>query len=338
MDITTQYMGLQLKTPIILSASPFTHKADSVRKLQDAGVGAITMHSLFEEQIKFEAEELNYYLDRGKYRYSESLDDYPEEAHEYYRTGPENYLEQLAAVKAQVDVPVIASLNGVTTGGWIEYAEKLQEAGADALEINLYFLPTDPEMSGRDVEQRYIDVLRAVKGHVSIPVAMKLSPFFSATANMVTQLDKAGVDGLVLFNRFYQPALDIDELDVRPRLVLSTPEDSLLPQRWIALLFGRINASMSLTSGVHDSRGLVQALMAGADAVSICSVLLKQGPAAVGEMLNGLQEYMGQHEYTSVREMRGVLSAAKSPDPASFERANYMKTLAIRAEPPQIPH
>lgn len=338
MDLTTQYMGLELKNPIILSASPFTRKIDCVRQVEDAGIAAITMHSLFEEQIKFEAEELNYYLDRGKYRYSESIDDYPEEAHLHYRTGPEEYLEQILAIKSAVSIPVIASLNGMTTEGWIDYAEKIQQAGADALEINLYFLPTDTAISGRQVEQTYLDVLKAVKAYVTIPVAMKLSPYFSSTANMALQLDKAGADALVLFNRFYQPALDIDELDVVPKLVLSTSNDSLLPQRWVALLSGRISASMSLTSGVDDARGVIQAIMAGADAVSICSVLLKQGLGVVPTMLAGIEHYIGQHEYTGVRQMRGVLSAAKSPDPGAFERANYMKALGSIAEPPQIPH
>lgn len=337
-DLSTQYMGLELKNPIILSASPLTRKIDALRQFEDAGISAITMHSLFEEQIKFEAEELNYYLDRGKYRYSESIDDYPEEAHLCYRTGPETYLEQIAAIKQAVSVPVIASLNGATTGGWIDYAEQLQQAGADALEINLYFLTTDPAADGRRVEQTYLDVLKAVKGHVSIPVAMKLSPFFSATANMALQLDKAGADALVLFNRFYQPTIDIDELDVVPHLELSSSSESLLPQRWVAILFGRISASMLLTSGVSDARGVIQAVMAGADAVSICSHFLRCGAAALAPMLDGISRYIEQHEYDNLRQMRGILSASKSPDPAAFERANYMKALGSIVESPQIPH
>jgi dihydroorotate dehydrogenase (fumarate) len=320
-------MGLTLRNPIVPSASPLARNLDTVRRLEDAGAAAITMYSLFEEQIRYEAEELDHFLDQGKYRYAESIDDYPEEAYDHFRTGPEEYLEQLRKLKEAVGVPVIASLNGSTMGGWTDYAQKIQQAGADALEINLYFVPTDPEMTGQAVEQLHVDVLKAVKSGVTIPVAMKLCSQLSSPANMARRLDKAGANALVLFNRFYQPVIDIENLDVRPSLVLSTPYELRLPLRWIAILHGGVRADLAATSGIHDAGDVVQAVMAGATVANVCSAVLKGGAAKIAELIQGLADWGDAHEYASVSEMRGVLSQKSCPDPQAFERANYMKTL-----------
>ena len=333
MDLSTTYMGLKLNSPVVPSANPLVRKVDKARALEDAGAAAITMYSLFEEQIRFAQEELAYFLERGTDRFAESLDYYPETAADY-TFGPEEYLKHLAEVKEAVGVPVIASLNGATPGGWTDYARQIEQAGADALEINLYMLATDETVEGGQVERMYVDVLKTVKESISIPVAMKLSPYFSSMARMARRLDEAGADALVLFNRFYQPVIDIEELEVRPHLVLSNEEEARLPMRWIAILYGRIGASLALTSGIHTSRQVVQALLAGAAVVNVCSAVLKEGPRKIGELLAGLREWMESHEYESVEAMRGILSQKSSPDPQAFERANYMKTLGSFREVP----
>ena len=337
MDLSTTYMGLKLKSPVVPSANPLVRKADKARALEDAGAAAITMYSLFEEQIRFAQEELAYFLERGTNRFAESLDYYPETAADY-TFGPEEYLKRLAQVKEAVDVPVIASLNGSTPGGWMDYARQMEQAGADALEINLYALPTDDTISGEEVERTYVDILKAVKGSISVPVAMKLSPYFSSMAHMARRLDEAGADGLVLFNRFYQPVIDIEELEVRPQLVLSHEEEARLPTRRIAILYGRVRASLALTSGIHTPGQVVQGIMAGASVVNVCSAILKEGPQKIGELLAGLREWMESHEYESVQSMRGILSQKSCPDPQAFERANYMKTLNSFRELPAVPH
>ena len=326
MDLTTTYLGLKLKNPLVPSASPLARKLDSVKRLEDAGAAAITLYSFFEEQVKFDAEELSYFLERGTEAFPEALTYYPESATPFH-AGPEEYLNHVARLKEAVEVPVIASLNASTVGGWVDYAKKIQQAGADALELNLYLLATDPKVSGAQVEQLYLDVLKAVKASVKIPVAMKLSPYFSSLANLAAQLDAAGADGLVLFNRFYQPVIDTESLEVRPDLVLSTPLESRLPLRWVAILYGRVKASLALTSGIHDSGGVVQAILAGASAVNVCSALLEAGPQKLAELLGGLQRWMTEHRYQSVDKMRGTMSQKSCPDPQAFERANYMRTL-----------
>lgn len=327
MDLSTTYMGLSLKNPVVPSASPLARDLDAVRQAEDAGVAAITMYSLFEEQIRYEAEQLDYFLDVGKDRYAESTDDYPEAAYDTYHTGVDAYLEQLQKIKAAVAVPVVASLNGCTPGGWTDYARGIEQAGADALEINLYFLPTDLGLTGEAIERRYIEVLTAVKAATRIPVAMKLGPYFSSMANMAARLDEAGADALVLFNRFYQPVLDVQSLDVRPHLALSTEQESQLPVRWVAILFGRIRAAMAVTSGIHDVEGVVRAIMAGADVANICSAVLAGGPEKISELVQGLNDWGDAHGYESAGRMRGLLSQKSCPDPAAFERANYMKAL-----------
>lgn len=325
MDLTTPYMGLTLKHPVVPSASPLSRTVDSICRLVEAGAPAVVLHSLFEEQIKFEAAALEHFLTRGTDRFAESLTYYPPTGS--YHLGPDEYLEHIRKAKAAVDVPIIASLNGVSAGGWVDYAAQIQEAGADALELNIYFLPTRLDQSGSAIEDLHESVLKAVKRAVSIPVALKLSPYFSATANMLSRLDAAGADALVLFNRFYQPVIDIEALEVRPDLVLSSSYESRLPVRWVAILFGRVKASLAVTSGISTPEGVVQALMAGADVTQVCSVLLREGHDKIGELAKGLGQWLESHGYESAAQVRGILSQEKCPEPAVFERANYTKTL-----------
>lgn len=325
MDLTTSYMGLALKNPVVPSASPLSHKIDNIRRMEDAGAAAITLHSLFEEQLEFEAASLSHFLDYGTYSFAEALSYFPEPYQ--FNLGPNEYLEHIRKAKAAVDVPVIASLNGVSDGGWIDYATQIQQAGADALEINLYFIPTQIAVTSSEVEHVYLDVLNNVKRHVDIPVAMKLSPFFSAMPRMAAMLDDQGADALVLFNRFYQPDLDIEELTVGPHLVLSTSDEMRLPLRWIAILYGRIKASLALTTGVHTPEDVIKAVMAGADIANVCSALLRHGVGHITALLDGVTAWMTEHEYESIDEMKGSLSQRAVPEPAAFERANYMKTL-----------
>jgi dihydroorotate dehydrogenase (fumarate) len=318
-------MGLTLKSPIVPSASPLSKSVAGVTQMADAGAAAITMYSLFEEQITLEAISLHNRLEQGSWNYAEALTYYPKASD--YNRGPEGYLDLIREAKKAVDVPIIGSLNGITTGGWIDYAQKIEQAGADALELNVYLIPTMNEETGAQVEQLYVDVLRAVKKSVRIPVAMKLSPFFSSMPNMARQLDEAGANALVLFNRFYQPDFDLEELTVIPNLVLSRSAEMRLPLRWIAILYGHIKADMALTTGVHTTEDVVKAIMAGANIVNVASVLLEQGAGKISDLTMGLREWMDQHEYESVAQMRGALSQRNCPEPEMFERANYMKVL-----------
>jgi dihydroorotate dehydrogenase (fumarate) len=318
-------MGLELKNPLVPAAGPLTANIDSIRELEDSGAAAVVLHSLFEEQITHEAEELAHLTTQGTESFAESLTYFPEAGD--YRLGPDEYLEHIRKAKLAVDIPVIASLNGVTVGGWIDHAQKMEQAGADGLELNVYYIATDPTLHAPDVENRYVQILKAVKSHVKIPVAMKLSPFFSATAAMAKRLDEAGADALVLFNRFYQPDIDVDSLEVRPDLVLSTPYEMRLPLRWIAILCGHVKASLAATTGIASGRDVLKAVMAGADAAQVCSVLLRKGTRELGRMLHDIQTWMEEKEYESVRQMKGSMSQRACPDPAAFERANYMKTL-----------
>lgn len=325
MDLSTTYLGLRLKNPIVPSASPLSHTLDGMKRLEDAGASAIVMYSLFEEQVAHEAAELDHYLSYGTESFAESLTYFPGAGE--YNLGPEEYIELLHSAKQSLEIPVIGSLNGISTGGWIEYAKKIEEAGADALELNVYYIPTDSKLTSEDVEDRYLEVLLAVKRTVKIPVAMKLSPFFSSLANMAQRLDVAGANGLVLFNRFYQPDIDLEALEVTPNVILSTPQASRLPLRWIAILYGRIKANLAATSGIHTAVDAIKMLMVGADVTMMCSALLKNGPQHIGQVLSDLNQWMLEHEYTSVRQMKGSMSQKSVADPAAFERANYMKAL-----------
>lgn len=325
MDLSTTYLGLKLKNPLVPSASPLTASLDSIKQLAEHGAAAIVLHSLFEEQIRHEQEELEYLTTQGAESFAESLTYFPEP--EEYRLGPVEYLDHIRAAKAAVDIPIIASLNGVTVGGWTEYAKEMAEAGADALELNVYHIAADPTLTGQNVENLYVDILKAVKSAVKIPVAMKLSPYFSALAGMAMRLDKAGADGLVLFNRFYQPDINLEELEVVPDLVLSAPHELRLPLRWIAILYDKVHASLAATSGIASGADVVKALLAGADAAQMCSVLLRKGSGELAVMLRDMQNWMERNEYASVEQMQGSLSQQACPDPSAFERANYMKTL-----------
>ncbi len=325
MDVSTTYLGMKLKNPIIPSAGPLSRSLDSIRKLEDAGAAAIVMHSLFEEQIAHETAELYHYLSYGTESFAEALTYFPEVSD--YHTGPEEYVEHIRKVKEAVAVPVIGSLNGISVGGWIKYAKKIQEAGADALELNIYYIPTDPDLRGIDVEDRYLEVLYAVKETVNIPVAVKLSPFFSSLGHMARRLDNAGANGLILFNRFYQPDINLDALEVVPNVILSTPHALRLPMRWIAILSGNVRASLAATSGIHTAEDVVKMLLVGAHATMMCSALLKNGPEYIGQVLQSLEQWMAEHEYVSVEQLRGSMNQRSIADPSAFERANYMKAL-----------
>jgi dihydroorotate dehydrogenase (fumarate) len=325
MELKTKYMGLELKNPIVPSASPLTWSLDNVKTMEDNGASAIVVHSLFEEQISHESGELDHYLSYGTESFAEATSYFPEQ--DEYKVGPVEYLDLIADIKKAVGVPVIGSLNGVSNGGWVKYAKNMQDAGADAIELNVYYVPTNPNLTGSEIETMYVDVLKAVKESVTVPVAMKLSPFFTSTANMAKRLDNAGADALVLFNRFYQPDFDLEKLEVVPNLVLSTNWEMRLPLRWIAILFGQIKASLALTSGVHNSTDVIKSMMAGADVAMMASELLMNGIGRTNEILEGVKSWMEENEYESIEQMKGSMSQKSVQEPAAFERANYMKTL-----------
>jgi dihydroorotate dehydrogenase (fumarate) len=324
-DLRTNYLGLELKNPIVASSSPLSEKVEKIQALEEAGVAAVVMYSLFEEQIIHESLELDHYLNKDVNSYAEALTYFPEVGR--YTLGPEVYIDQVKKLKAAVKIPVIGSLNGVSTGGWIDYAQKIEAAGADALELNLYYLPTDVSISSADLETAYVTLVRNVCARVSIPVAVKLSPSITALPHFTHRLVEAGARGLVLFNRFYQPDFDLETLEVVPNLVLSSSKELRLPLRWIAILYGRVPADFALTSGVHKSRDIVKATMAGAKVTMLASALLKKGPAKVTRLLVKLEKWLEENEYDSVQQMQGSMSQKAVADPSAFERANYMKVL-----------
>jgi dihydroorotate dehydrogenase (fumarate) len=325
MDLSTSYLGLKLKNPLVPSASPLSHTLDGMKRLEDAGASAIVMFSLFEEQIAHEAAELDHYLNYGKESFAEALTYFP--AAQDYTSDPDEYVELVRKAKASLGIPIIGSLNGISGGGWTSYAKRIADAGADAIELNVYYIPTDPDVQSTDVEDRYLEVLHSVKHAVKIPVAMKLSPWFSAMASMAKRLETAGADGLVLFNRFYQPDIDLEALEVRPNVNLSSSNALRLPLRWIAILHGRLKLSLAATSGIHTAQDVVKMVMAGADVTMLCSALLKNGPNHLAQVLADLHQWMLEHEYVSVQQMKGSMSQKAIADPAAFERANYVKAL-----------
>jgi dihydroorotate dehydrogenase (fumarate) len=325
MNLTTNYLGMILKNPIVCSSSPLSHNVSSIRRLEDVGAAAVVMYSLFEEQITFDSYYLDYHLTQGIDSYAESISYFPDM--QSYNIGPEEYLNLIRQAKEAVDIPIIGSLNGTSLGGWTDYATLIEDAGADALELNVYYLPTNPEISGLEVERIYLNILSAVKEVVSIPVAVKLSPFFSSTANMASRLAEHGANALVLFNRFYQPDFDLEEMEVAPRLVLSNSDDLRLPLRWVAILYGRVPVDLAITSGIHTSLDVIKGLMAGARVTMMASELLQKGVRRIGEVLNELIAWMEAHEYESVAQMVGAMSQQHCAEPAAFERANYMKML-----------
>ncbi len=325
MNLTTTYMGLELKNPIVPSASPLSQSVDSVRAMEDAGAAAVVVYSLFEEQIVHESGELDHYLSYHAESYAEALNYFPEP--DEFHLGPVQYLDHIADLKKAVDIPIIGSINGVSKGGWIKYAKNIEQAGADALELNIYYIATNPNLTGTEIENMYIDTVKAVKNEVKIPVAVKLSPYFSSMANMAKKIDEAGADALVLFNRFYQPDFDLEKLEVVPNLALSTNWELRLPLRWIAILFGNLKASMAATSGIHTYEDVIKVLMAGGDVAMVCSELLTGGIGRIKEMLTGMEKWMEENEYDSIKTMKGSMSQKAIAEPAAFERANYMKML-----------
>ena len=325
MNLTTNYLGLLLKNPIVASSSPLSHTVDSIRRLEDAGAAAVVMYSLFEEQIGFDSYYIDYHLTQGIDSYAESISYFPDM--QSYNIGPDEYMNLIRRAKETVDIPIIGSLNGTSVGGWTDYAALIEEAGADALELNVYYLPTNIEISGLEVERLYLEILSAVRQVVTIPVAVKLSPFFSSTANMASRLADHGADGLVLFNRFYQPDFDLENLEVTPRLVLSNSDDLRLPLRWVAILYGRLKVDLAITSGIRTSQDVIKGLMAGAKVTMMASELLQNGVRRIGQVLNELTTWLNEHEYESVMQMVGAMSQKHCAEPAAFERANYMKML-----------
>jgi len=326
MSLATNYLGLMLKNPIVASSSPLSHNVDSIRRLEDAGASAVVMYSLFEEQITFDSYYIDYHLTHAVDSYAESLSYFPEM--QGYNVWPEEYMNLIRKAKQAVDIPIIGSLNGVSEGGWTDYAALMEDAGADAVELNVYYVATNPQISSIEVERIYLDILSAVKQTVSIPVAMKLSPYFTSTANMARRLVEREADGLVLFNRFYQPDFDLETLEVVPRLALSNSNELRLPLRWVAILYGRLLTDLAITSGIHNTEDVIKALMAGAKVTMMASELLQNGIRRIGQILNGLTRWMAEHEYESVMQMIGSMSQQHCAEPAAFERANYMKTLA----------
>jgi dihydroorotate dehydrogenase (fumarate) len=324
-DLTTTYLGLKLKNPLMISACPLTADIDQLQRLEQAGASAAVLPSLFEEQIDHDSEVMSEVHEYHTDSFAESLTYFPEM--EDYRTWPEECLETIAAAKKAVKIPIIASLNGTSKGGWVRYAKMMQDAGADALELNVYFVPTDLDMTGEEVESRYLDLVAAVKQSISIPLAVKIGPNFSAMANFSVRLAEAGADGLVLFNRFFQPDINLEKLEAEPKLQFSTNSELLVPLRWIALLHGRVNASLAATGGIHDASGLLKALLAGADVGMIASVLYQKGVDQVEAILSDMAKWMEKNEYESVEQLKGSMSRENCPDPSAFQRGNYMKTL-----------
>jgi dihydroorotate dehydrogenase (fumarate) len=325
MNLTTTYLGLELKSPLVPSASPLSEDIDNIKLMEDAGAGAVVMHSLFEEQLTLEESALDHHLSHGTESFAEALTYFPNIAK--FRVGPEEYLDHIRKAKEKVDIPIIASLNGCSVGGWTKYGKLMQEAGASALELNIYYVPTNPDLSSQDIEQNYLDILTSVKAAVTIPVAVKLSPYFTNTANIAKRLDRAGADGLVLFNRFYQPDINLENLEVEPHVLLSTPQAMRLPLRWIAILYGHIQGSLAATSGIHNAHDVIKMLMVGANITMLCSVLLREGINHIHCLEKDLREWMKIHEYESVKQIQGSMSQLNCPNPSTFERAQYMKAL-----------
>jgi len=323
--LNTTYLGLKLKNPLVASSSPFTEKPETAKRLEEAGIAAVIAPSLFEEQIIRTSLELDYYLSKNNDSFAEALSYFPDVGR--YSIGPETYLDRIHALKQALSVPVIGSLNGVSSGGWVEYAHKIEQAGADALELNLYYLPTDPELTADKIEQNYVKLVKDIRAKVRIPIAVKLSPFFTALPNVARSLVQAGANGLVLFNRFYQPDFDLELLEVQPTLTLSSSHELRLPLHWIAILYGQVHADLALTTGVHTAQDVLKAMMAGANVAMLASAILRSGPEVISIILNDLKVWMEEHNYESIEQMRGSMSQKNVAEPSAFERVNYIKVL-----------
>lgn len=318
-------MGMTLKSPLVVSASPLSKTLDGIKKIEDAGASAVVLYSIFEEQIEHEQKELFYHTTVGTEAFAESLSYFPDVSE--YNLGPDEYLEHIRKAKENVKIPVIASINGSSIGGWTEFAKLMQNAGADAIELNIYNIPTDLDKTGADIENDYIEILKSVKAAVSIPVALKLSPYFSNMANMAKRFDAAGADALVLFNRFYQPDINLEELEVEPHIILSNPTDLRLPMRWIAILKGRIFADLAATSGIHYGEDVIKMMLVGANVTMLCSTLLRYGVDYIKDIEAEMIEWMTEHEYESIMQMQGSMSQLNMADPSAYERAQYMKAI-----------
>jgi dihydroorotate dehydrogenase (fumarate) len=325
MDLSTTYLGLKLRSPLVASASPISHEISGIRRLEDAGASAVVLYSLFEEQLQQEEADYGEQFDGTGENFAEPLNYLPRPGE--FRTGADDYLNHIRKAKQSVDIPIIASLNGSTLGGWAKYAKQIEQAGADAVECNIYFIPANPDLLGSDVEKLYVDILREVKVAVHIPVAIKLSPFLSNLANMAKRLEQTGADGLVMFNRFCQPDINLDGMEVKPSVVLSSPQELLLPLTWIGLLYGRIKPSLAATTGVYEAEDVIKLLLAGADVTMMCSALLRKGVNHLNRVESGIREWMKEHEYSSVQRMRGILSQLRCTNPEAFERAQYMRSV-----------
>jgi dihydroorotate dehydrogenase (fumarate) len=330
-DLSTRYLGFHLRNPLIASSSPLTEDLETLRRLEEAGIAAVVLPSLFEEQIIEESERLDYGLSYGEESFAEALRYFPDLHH--YNMGPEGYLEHIRRAKAALSIPVIASLNGVTTGGWIRYARLMEEAGADALELNIYYLPTSPDESSQAVEENYVRLVRDVVASVRIPVAVKLSPYFSSLPYMARRFEEAGAAALVLFNRFYQPDIDLEALEVVPNLVLSTSYELRERLRWVAILYPQVRLDLAITGGVHTAEDVLKAMMVGAKAVTMASALLRHGPDHVRRLLEDIRRWMEEHEYVSIKQMQGSMCRQRAANPAAYERANYMRVLSSFPRP-----
>ena len=328
-DLSTNYLGLKLKSPLVASSSPMCQEVGNVRRLEDAGAAAVVLHSLFEEQIDIDSDQLDRFITESNDVSAESTSHFPDLL--YKVMGPDAYLKHIVKCKQAVNIPIIASLNGTTTSGWTSYAKEMQQAGADALELNIYYIPVDPNTTADQVEQKYVDLVQAVRKEVTIPVAVKLGPYFSSMANMAKKLDAAGANGLVLFNRFYQPDFDLEALDVVPNLILSNSHELLLRLHWIAVIYGSVKADLALTGGVHSATDVIKSMMAGARVAMMTSALLKRGITYLDTITTELLVWMGEHEYDSIKQMQGSMSRNAVPQPSAFERANYMKVLSSYA-------
>lgn len=325
MNLSTNYLGFNLRTPLVPSASPLSEKIDNIKRMEDAGASAVVFHSLFEEQVRRDHHDLQFYLDQGTESFAESLSYFPKPE---FKVGPDAYLDNISQAKAAVRIPIIGSLNGTTFGGWMKYARQIEEAGADALELNIYNVPSDPDRTADDIENEYLTIIASVRAQVKIPVAVKLSPYFTNFAHFAQRADRHGVNGLVLFNRFYQPDIELETLEISPNILLSTPMAMRVPMRWIAMLYGRIGANLAATSGIHRSTDALKMLMAGADVTMLCSVLLRRGIDHIKVLETEMKTWMEEHGYDSVEQLRGSMSQKNCPDPSAFERAQYMRALA----------
>ena len=327
MNLSTTYLGLKLRSPLVPSAAqPLTENVDNIKRMEDAGAAAVVLHSLFEEQLSLERREIFESMTQGTDSFAEALTYFPEPSE--FHVGPEVYLQNIQKAKASVQIPIIASLNGSTAGGWVEYAQKIEKAGADAIELNIYWIPTAPSLTSIRIEDTYVDILRSVKEQVNIPVAVKLSPFFTNFANMARRLEAVGADGLTLFNRFYQPDMDLESLEVTPNILLSTPMAMRVPLRWIAILRDQVGLSLAATSGIHRATDAIKMLMAGADVTMMCSALLRHGVKHLTTVENEIRAWMEEHDYESIEQLKGSMSQKNCPDPAAFERAQYMRAVS----------